>query len=302
MAAMDTTRFLELCRLCAAKTCIGMGIHIFENEGAIRQINKKIETCLPLHVHEVDGLPKMICENCLYKLELFFEFRDRCIRTETILIDLYKEINSSRIQSKQNIVHINDPLDIVSMDHHDLIMVPQQQLLNEHGIQNVSDLDLNQLSNRENMIVGHEIILAHQNVDISNHSLDTIDLNHQELSNHSLQTQSRILVDENGSVHSLQDTGFAESNLDLIQEHQIINEAYVVHDIQRNQHKLHQANLHDDLSQHKIHQSLSEHNGRDSLSGQITIDANAVSEIHYPESSIHLHENISTEVSIKNIL
>jgi len=32
-----------------------------------------------------DGLPKNICQRCIYKLDMFYEFRLSCISTETIL-------------------------------------------------------------------------------------------------------------------------------------------------------------------------------------------------------------------------
>lgn len=50
MAATDTTRYGELCRLCASKTTLIIAINIYGNEGALRQIDKKIETCLPVQV------------------------------------------------------------------------------------------------------------------------------------------------------------------------------------------------------------------------------------------------------------
>jgi hypothetical protein len=43
--------FDYLCRLCAAKTSVLMGLHIFEREGDSRQIFKKITACLPVQVN-----------------------------------------------------------------------------------------------------------------------------------------------------------------------------------------------------------------------------------------------------------
>jgi hypothetical protein len=52
--ASDTITLPEfdcLCRLCAAKTSVLMGLHIFEREGDSRQIFKKITACLPVQVN-----------------------------------------------------------------------------------------------------------------------------------------------------------------------------------------------------------------------------------------------------------
>lgn len=176
-------------------------------------------------MHEADELPKMICDNCLYKLELLFDFRDRAMRTETLLVDLYKELNATRLQN-EHMVKMN----VVPMDHSDLIMVDQHQLLTDHNIQNVNEIDLSHLGQRNNIIVEHEIILSHQNVDLSSHSLDTISLNHnltnQDLSNHSLSGANTILVDESGSMHGIADVRYSEANLDLIRHEHMLTEQY----------------------------------------------------------------------------
>ncbi|KAJ8929269.1 hypothetical protein NQ314_018062 [Rhamnusium bicolor] len=223
MAAVENPKFEELCRLCATKTTMVLAINIFENEGTIRQISKKICTCLPIQVHETDELPKMICENCLYKLELFCDFRERSARTERLLVELYKELNTTRAENDQ------EQTCLVPIDHNELIMVQHHQLLNDDNLQSVSEIDLTHLGQREGMIVEHEIILTHHNVDMNSHSLDSIDLNNhdltnQDLSNHSFKTQESIMVDS--SAHSIQDPQFTEDNLNLMQQHQLLSDQF----------------------------------------------------------------------------
>ncbi|XP_017786267.1 PREDICTED: zinc finger protein 260-like [Nicrophorus vespilloides] len=172
MATVDTTRYVDLCRLCATKTNMVMGLSIFDSEGSVRQIYKKIETCLPVQIHENDNLPKMICDHCLYKLEMLFDFHQRSLRTESILVDLFKELSQ---QVK---------MDDVSLEHSNLVMVHHQGLLSEHGMPHMNELnehELEVLTNREHIIAGHEII---QNVSLDNIELSNHELNH-ELSNHS---------------------------------------------------------------------------------------------------------------------
>lgn len=38
-----------------------------------------------MQVTKEDGLPKNICQRCIYKLDMFYEFRLSCITTETML-------------------------------------------------------------------------------------------------------------------------------------------------------------------------------------------------------------------------
>jgi hypothetical protein len=39
-----------------------------------------------------DKLPKMVCEECVYKLDLLFEFREKSVKTETYLENVLKTI------------------------------------------------------------------------------------------------------------------------------------------------------------------------------------------------------------------
>lgn len=172
----------------------------------------------------------MICEHCLYKLELLYDFRERAVRTEAFLIELYKEVSSSRGQGGQ-VVKLPHTMNVVEdLDHPDLILVQQHQLLTHHNMQNVAELDLQHLENRHNIIVENEIILAHQGVDMNTHSLDGIDLNHhdlseQDLSNHSLHAQE-MLVDNSSNVHEMENNRYTTENLELIHQQQLLSDQY----------------------------------------------------------------------------
>ncbi|CAG9821543.1 unnamed protein product [Phaedon cochleariae] len=203
---MENSKYEDLCRLCATKTTMVLAINIFEHEGTIRQISKKIETCLPININQTDELPKMICENCLYKLELFCDFRERSVRTEKLLLELYKELSSSLLSDTQHTC-------LVPMDGNGLIIVPHQLLTNH----NVSDLDLGPLDGR--MIVQQEII------HLNSHSLDIMNshsLSSQDYSNQSVLTQDSAVI--NSSGQSMEDSKFSD-NLGLIQ-HQLLSEQF----------------------------------------------------------------------------
>lgn len=55
MATIDPSRYSELCRLCAATTTMILAVHIFQNEGVIGQLRKKIESCLSIQVRKMLG-------------------------------------------------------------------------------------------------------------------------------------------------------------------------------------------------------------------------------------------------------
>ncbi|XP_078037977.1 uncharacterized protein LOC144470558 isoform X1 [Augochlora pura] len=92
--------FDYLCRLCATKTGILMGLPIFEAGDQMRNIDKKIAACLPVQVSMTDQLPKVVCEECAYKLDQLFDFREKCLHTEGMFMEMLKAI------AKEEVVHI----------------------------------------------------------------------------------------------------------------------------------------------------------------------------------------------------
>ncbi|XP_054275935.1 zinc finger protein 629-like isoform X2 [Macrosteles quadrilineatus] len=83
MSGYRRVNYYELCRLCVSSE--GAKMHIFREEGRRRQLPSKIQMCLPLQVQEDDSLPKIICNQCVEKLESFFDFRKSCVNAEAML-------------------------------------------------------------------------------------------------------------------------------------------------------------------------------------------------------------------------
>lgn len=263
-STVDLSRYGDLCRLCATKTTLVLGIHIFENEGSLREVRKKIECCLPLQIHQTDALPKMICETCLYKVEVLFEFRERVVRTEKLLHDLVKELDNEKLQQE-------GALNVMSMDPNGLIMIPEHHLIG-HQIQNVQ-MDLSQLNQRNTLVVNHGLILtqSHQSdvdLDPGSQSLASLDLNHhdftsQDLSNHSLQAQEAMLLNS-ANTHDLHDAQFTEENLDIIHQQNILHQQnQILHDQYRLPHELEVDNLTLEELSHSdaVHQMQTENKG-----------------------------------------
>ncbi|XP_066994714.1 zinc finger protein 718 isoform X2 [Anabrus simplex] len=67
----------DVCRLCLWKT--NALLAIFGLQGDKQGVAKKIRTLLPFRISSDDPLPKGVCPNCVYKLEMFYEFYNACI-------------------------------------------------------------------------------------------------------------------------------------------------------------------------------------------------------------------------------
>lgn len=204
-------------------------------------------------IRESDELPKMICEHCLYKVEFFYEFRERAVRTQSFLIDLYKELNGQNGQPEKMPQSVN----VLELNHPQFIVHP---LLSDHN------LDLH-LEHRTNTIMNQEIILGHQNVSIDTHSLDGIDLNHHELtnqdiSNHSLETQEMLTADAH-NFHNRYD-----EEMHMLQQNQMLHEQYRVHQ--------------------ELHSSLSDNEGRSEAS-QTTSEIEIKVSVYFQDIRMNVH-------------
>lgn len=115
-ASLCSPDFNNLCRLCAAKTSVLLGLHIFDSESDTRQIFKKICECLPIQVTNSDRLPKMVCEECVYKLDLLFEFREKSLKTERYLesilksrecVEVKNSVSADNTEQTDHVMHNN---------------------------------------------------------------------------------------------------------------------------------------------------------------------------------------------------
>ncbi|XP_076238969.1 uncharacterized protein LOC143182094 isoform X8 [Calliopsis andreniformis] len=87
---MSSLDYLDLCRLCLVKDRVS--VPIFEGEGDVRQIFLKIAACLPVKVAREDKLPKKICDDCVYKVELFYQFWNTTVNAEKQLLQWLGEV------------------------------------------------------------------------------------------------------------------------------------------------------------------------------------------------------------------
>ncbi|KAF7991185.1 hypothetical protein HCN44_002747 [Aphidius gifuensis] len=82
---MSSIDYLDLCRLCLVKE--SAFVPIFDGEGDGRQIFLKIAACLPVKVTRDDKLPKKICNECVQKIELFYQFCNTTTNAEKQLLE-----------------------------------------------------------------------------------------------------------------------------------------------------------------------------------------------------------------------
>ncbi|XP_046597359.1 zinc finger protein 260 [Neodiprion lecontei] len=128
--------FSELCRLCAGKTSLSLGLPIFETEGEIRHIDEKISACLPVQISMTDKLPKLVCQECAYKLDQLYNFREKCLHTEGMFVAMLKGVHVDDSHFKEGCGDSDQMQTMQVMDDMDLAggeQVVSQEEMCQHG-------------------------------------------------------------------------------------------------------------------------------------------------------------------------
>jgi len=84
-----------------------------------------------------DQLPKVVCEECAFKLDQLFDFREKCLHTEGMFMEMLKEI------SKEEVVHISE---------HDLASVNNMGTIQR----NLNSIQINNENVQSHSAVAHE--------------------------------------------------------------------------------------------------------------------------------------------------
>ncbi|XP_034947301.1 zinc finger protein 227-like [Chelonus insularis] len=106
MSGYRRVNYYELCRLCTSSE--GNKMNIFREEGRRRQLQTKIQTYLPIQVLEEDSLPKIVCHECVRKLESYIEFRDTVVSAEGMLESYFTSLRFSEDFLKEGKVYVKN--------------------------------------------------------------------------------------------------------------------------------------------------------------------------------------------------
>ncbi|XP_015125797.1 zinc finger protein 184 isoform X2 [Diachasma alloeum] len=104
MSGYRRVNYYELCRLCTSSE--GNKLNIFREEGRRRQLQSKIQTYLPIQVLEEDSLPKIVCHECVRKLENYIEFRETVVSAEGMLESYFTSLRFSEDFLKEGKVYV----------------------------------------------------------------------------------------------------------------------------------------------------------------------------------------------------
>ncbi|KAF3425014.1 hypothetical protein E2986_03312 [Frieseomelitta varia] len=160
---MSSLDYLDLCRLCLVKDRVS--VPIFEGEGDVRQIFLKIAACLPVKVAREDKLPKKICDDCVYKVELFYQFWNTTANAEKQLLQWLGEVS---LEDKQGYVtNVLNP-NVMKQEQN------SENRLDGNVMQQVSEHQNNMgMGMMDNMGLGIPMIISNANQQITSVPMDT---------------------------------------------------------------------------------------------------------------------------------
>ncbi|XP_068965172.1 zinc finger protein 184-like [Bombus flavifrons] len=156
MSGYRRVNYYELCRLCTSSE--GTKMNIFREEGRRLQLQTKIQTYLPIQVLEEDSLPKIVCHECVKKLENFIEFRETVVSAEGMLESYFTSLRFSEDFLKEGKVYVKST-------EKDRPTTPENEVLK--GIEKVTTTTGNQIVNNEQQMQHQQPVVV-SNINASN--------------------------------------------------------------------------------------------------------------------------------------
>lgn len=109
-----------------------------------------------------DQLPKVVCEECVYKLDQLFDFREKCVETEGFFIEMLREISKEEVEltdrvDEQSMNEIQRNIDTLKhcVEKVDVIVTPNEtEGTAIHTMQVIDEIDL---ADREQVVSDQEL-------------------------------------------------------------------------------------------------------------------------------------------------
>ncbi|XP_014482497.1 PREDICTED: histone-lysine N-methyltransferase PRDM9-like isoform X2 [Dinoponera quadriceps] len=150
MSGYRKVNYYELCRLCTSSE--GNKMNIFRDEGRRRQLQTKIQTYLPIQVMEDDSLPKIVCHECVKKLESYIEFRETVVNAEGMLESYFTSLRFSEDFLKEGKVYVKNTEKERPSTPEDEVLKSMEKVPTPTGGQIISNEQ--QIQHQQSVVVG----------------------------------------------------------------------------------------------------------------------------------------------------
>ncbi|XP_062563933.1 zinc finger protein 239-like isoform X2 [Armigeres subalbatus] len=153
-AQIDSFQLLpsgDPCRLCLKKCEQSYGLYVNSPDGILRELPKKILDCIALVVtdNEPHIFSKLVCSDCICKLDYFYEFRENCRKCQAFFSEMLMFCQAEAAierQQEQQQQHAHDVhqqiLPEISFPGHDFLMDGSTNKDYEYIIQSLEKEDI----------------------------------------------------------------------------------------------------------------------------------------------------------------
>lgn len=87
----------RVCRICLTESTNLSSIFCSNQEVQFPEISQKIQICGSIDIQEQDGLPSLICNDCIFKASIAHEFRQLCQHSDARLRLYYNKPSKSNL-------------------------------------------------------------------------------------------------------------------------------------------------------------------------------------------------------------
>ena len=130
-----------------------------------------------------DQLPKVVCEDCAYKLDQLFDFREKCLHTEGMFMEMIKAITK-----EETIERLNDVEELPVIQNNlsnlgnnlETIEEIQKHINSKRNFENGDDDAIHtiQVMNEIDLVGGEQVVqedMGHEENDIEVTGIDCLD-------------------------------------------------------------------------------------------------------------------------------
>lgn len=170
MDALDLPSSDEPCRLCLKKCDQAYSIYVNSADGLLRELPKKILECIALEISDAEPqlFSKLVCSECVCKLDYFHEFRENCRKCQTFFDEmmLFCQTEALVAEQQRQLYHQQqqqqgqDELPEISFSGSDFLGSPNKEY--EYIMQSLDKEDMSFSSNQEALQLKQELEISIQ--------------------------------------------------------------------------------------------------------------------------------------------
>lgn len=117
-----------------------------------------------------DHLPKVICEDCAFKVDEFFNFRAKVLQTEDMFLQMMKAITKQEVNSLDHHIDIKKLRGNMDRLANGLDEIQNPSITRQNGIHSISTMDNIVLPDTEPVLAQEEI--TREDIEVADFHLD----------------------------------------------------------------------------------------------------------------------------------